>query len=526
MSIGFSLFIVGSAAAAGWGAGWWFHHSAAAPADRFPDKAQDDLARLSDQLSRSQEQLQQAQAEVTRLQHEAERVQSKASQERLVLDVARRDAARTKDFIAQLQHLAQHLAEDVGEHNTRVQAINLELGAGSTEAQVVLTAVAKLLDANAHLQDQLETAEGKLQRQSLQLKTHMAEARTDALTGLANRRAFDEQLRQLERDYHLHGQPFCVMVIDVDNFKAFNDSHGHHAGDEVLRHVARVLEEKLGSSALVCRYGGEEFAALFPLADLNATKLMAEQARLALGAVRVPWKGKLLQITACAGLAQLSGEETAEQAVARADAALYAGKTLGRDLGHWHDGHSCHRLEIHTAGSQALPTHRDPLTGLATRAALQDDLQRRLAKQVRGSTEPLAGLLIELDGFPALTARYGESAGETMLRATAQFLRAALREMDHVARFDRQQFALLLPGASRLEAEGIAERLRVAIEKCKLPAQNGLLTFTISSGLAMAAPGDTLETFCQRLQRATAAAQAAGGNCLRACDAQPLAATH
>ncbi|HIF30295.1 MAG TPA: GGDEF domain-containing protein [Planctomycetaceae bacterium] len=102
-------------------------------------------------------------------------------------------------------------------------------------------------------------AEEKLEEQQQELQKQIS----DALTGLANRRAFDGEIMNLERALLETRNPSCVMMIDVDHFKKFNDNFGHQAGDEVLRGVGRVLLDQLADEAMACRYGGEEFCAIF-----------------------------------------------------------------------------------------------------------------------------------------------------------------------------------------------------------------------------------------------------------------------
>lgn len=151
---------------------------------------------------------------------------------------------------------------------------------------------------------------GKLERLAL----------TDELTGLGNRRAWEEGLgRELARARR-EGKPVCVAILDFDRFKRFNDSHGHQAGDRLLREVAGLWRSQLRESDLLARYGGEEFALLFPGP--------VKEAREALERLRslMP-EGQ----TCSAGLALYNGYETATSLVGRADAALYEAKAAGRD---------------------------------------------------------------------------------------------------------------------------------------------------------------------------------------------------
>jgi diguanylate cyclase (GGDEF)-like protein len=146
-------------------------------------------------------------------------------------------------------------------------------------------------------------------------------ARTDALTGLPNRRAWDEEL---EREILHAGRtetPLCVALLDLDYFKQFNDMNGHPAGDSHLKEVASLWRTRLRSADLIARYGGEEFAVLLTATD-------AHQARQVIETLRdcVP-----REETVSAGVAEWDGAESGLELLSRADAALYRAKRKGRD---------------------------------------------------------------------------------------------------------------------------------------------------------------------------------------------------
>ncbi|HEV2871623.1 MAG TPA: sensor domain-containing diguanylate cyclase, partial [Actinomycetota bacterium] len=145
-------------------------------------------------------------------------------------------------------------------------------------------------------------------------------ARTDGLTGVANRRAWDEELpRELARAAR-SGQPVCVALLDLDHFKAYNDEHGHQAGDRLLKAAAAAWESRLRKTDLLARYGGEEFAVLLPDCALGNAMEIAERLRTAQP-----------EVTCSIGVADWDGREDIGRLVARADRALYAAKAGGRD---------------------------------------------------------------------------------------------------------------------------------------------------------------------------------------------------
>ncbi len=160
------------------------------------------------------------------------------------------------------------------------------------------------------------------------------QAREDALTGLPNRRQFEEALA---RDFALArrgAHPLCLALLDIDHFKRINDSWSHSVGDQVLREVGAVLEGERRSSDLVARLGGEEFALLMPDTLLEEAQLVCERLQAAFHA-RSRWAGlETLQVTFSIGVVALRREDTGEDLYRRADAALYQAKHDGRDRLH------------------------------------------------------------------------------------------------------------------------------------------------------------------------------------------------
>jgi diguanylate cyclase (GGDEF)-like protein len=146
-------------------------------------------------------------------------------------------------------------------------------------------------------------------------------ARTDDLTGLPNRRAWEEQLpRELGRAAREEA-PVCVAMLDLDHFKDYNDDSGHQAGDRLLKQSASAWTTQLRTTDMLARYGGEEFALVLPGCTLSDGQLLVERLRAAMP------DGQ----TVSAGIAQWDGKETPELLVGRADRALYAAKKGGRD---------------------------------------------------------------------------------------------------------------------------------------------------------------------------------------------------
>ncbi len=152
---------------------------------------------------------------------------------------------------------------------------------------------------------------------------------TDHLTGLANRRRFERQLEREVSRTQRYGRPFCLLLLDIDNFKQVNDSHGHEAGDEVIRRLALTLQAGTRGIDLAARVGGEEFAVILPETDFVGGLDVAERLRIAVREMNVPLIG---QVTASFGVAEFPvSAATGRELVSVADAALYQAKRGGRD---------------------------------------------------------------------------------------------------------------------------------------------------------------------------------------------------
>lgn len=166
-------------------------------------------------------------------------------------------------------------------------------------------------------------------RRSLQATIEMATL--DALTGLHNRRFLDTHLDRAVAIAAETGKPLCLLILDVDHFKAINDGFGHDVGDEVLRQVAGRLRASVRASDLACRMGGEEFAVLMPDADLAEGRAAAERLRLVVE--REPFSGgeQSVAVTTSVGLALALPGDGARELMRRADRGLYEAKATGRN---------------------------------------------------------------------------------------------------------------------------------------------------------------------------------------------------
>ncbi len=177
--------------------------------------------------------------------------------------------------------------------------------------------------------------EGKLRAMTVSLsarsQTLEHAALTDALTGMQNRRYFDDALKEYLDEFRRIDKPVGLMILDLDHFKLVNDTHGHDVGDEVLRAVADCLKDMTRYHDVVARLGGEEFAVVAPNMDNEMLHRLAERIRRSIAGMAVLSGNVRLKVTASVGLAVWDRKESAENFFRRADQQLYQAKKLGRN---------------------------------------------------------------------------------------------------------------------------------------------------------------------------------------------------
>jgi len=201
--------------------------------------------------------------------------------------------------------------------------------------------VSGLTSATRKVQHENETLEKRLDdstREVARLRDHLEQVRrdamTDALTNLANRKAFDEHLEAACARSEAEGGTVTLAVLDIDHFKRFNDTWGHQTGDQVLRYVASVMGRVASAPRIAARYGGEEFAMIFPKEGLAQVENALESVRKEIASRSLRRRStddELGAVTLSAGFAQRRPGETASALLDRADKALYASKHAGRN---------------------------------------------------------------------------------------------------------------------------------------------------------------------------------------------------
>jgi diguanylate cyclase len=200
--------------------------------------------------------------------------------------------------------------------------------------QEIIRDTHKMAASSQQLNQKLNEATSQIEKLSEKLEKTEREVLLDTLTGLNNRKAFDQKLEALCRDFAQENGLFSVIMLDIDHFKKFNDQYGHQIGDEVLSLVGWHLKENLKGKDFPSRYGGEEFIVLLPNTKMDKACIVAEHMREGLSKKKLKVKktGQTLgNITVSMGVSQIRREDTAASVVERADKALYLAKKSGRN---------------------------------------------------------------------------------------------------------------------------------------------------------------------------------------------------
>lgn len=240
---------------------------------------------------------------------------------------------------AWLSALMAKVEGDINRHAFELDELAEELNAVPPDDPAsMMAAAAAMLVANRRLQSELATAQAEITSQQRKVDALAAESRTDTLTGLANRRSFDEELGRRLDQWRRHKVPVSLLLIDIDHFKQINDRYGHPIGDQALKWVARVQSEALRQMDVAARYGGEEFAVILPGTKLADAGNVAERLRATISAM--PFRHEELEfpITVSIGVSVTMQDDEPAAFLKRADDSLYAAKKNGRDRAFLHNG--------------------------------------------------------------------------------------------------------------------------------------------------------------------------------------------
>jgi diguanylate cyclase len=195
-------------------------------------------------------------------------------------------------------------------------------------------ATKQMADSNRILSSQLRDASSEMTQLRASLVKVRAEAMSDGLSGLGNRKMFDLTLRQRFSEAAADRTDLCLLLCDIDHFKKFNDTWGHPTGDQIIRFIASSMQKAALPDYLPARYGGEEFAMIMPRTGLAEARMVAESLRVAIESKKLFRRSTnedLGRVTISVGIAKRTATDTPASLLERADAALYASKRGGRN---------------------------------------------------------------------------------------------------------------------------------------------------------------------------------------------------
>ncbi len=188
-----------------------------------------------------------------------------------------------------------------------------------------------VISSNSALKDELAKTHEVLTEQRRQIDALRTEVRIDGLTQLANRTAFDEKLNEMIVLHKRYSDPFSLLMVDLDYFKAINDTHGHPAGDRLLKGVAQKIKATLRGTDFLSRFGGDEYAIILIKTDIATATEVAWKLCEEVRGSRFLLDDAALTMTLSIGVAEANEMDTEETLLKRADAALYRAKAAGRN---------------------------------------------------------------------------------------------------------------------------------------------------------------------------------------------------
>jgi diguanylate cyclase len=251
----------------------------------------------------------------------------------------RREREQTLKALMALVASTKQLETDVDTHTTELASVGRTVEdlstAGGFEAvqKTLLKQISVALDSNRRMENDLVCTRYQLEEQAQELDRTRKEARTDALSGVPNRKGFDERLQYALSSYKRTHESFALILADVDHFKWINDTHGHNAGDQVVTILGETLARCIRPNDFVARYGGDEFAILLTSIDEAAAVRVADRIRSTIEQTNfdVCRDGSRLAVAFSMGIAISEEYDTPESLLERADKALYMCKQSGRN---------------------------------------------------------------------------------------------------------------------------------------------------------------------------------------------------
>ena len=260
-----------------------------------------------------------------------------ASPDRETVDRIGHELQRLMTSVSQSASQAGHRAGHFGEQLSGFKAALASTAPDAFDPYLgdMLAGTAEMKSSVEALQQRVSRSQDVIDRLRNELERARGEALLDPLTGILNRKGFDQRLQRLLAEPPPPGTSHCLVMLDIDHFKKVNDTHGHLIGDRVIQGLGEVLRSAVTDPSLAAaRYGGEEFAIIVPHSTLDRSAQVAETVRARAKAMRFRNRATqdvVLTVTVSGGVAAMQDGDDAAALISRADAALYASKHAGRD---------------------------------------------------------------------------------------------------------------------------------------------------------------------------------------------------
>ncbi|MEM6414714.1 MAG: GGDEF domain-containing protein [Pseudomonadota bacterium] len=244
--------------------------------------------------------------------------------------------------VSKVANAVKQSGSDSNEFKKDIGTLTAEIAGAAASADPsvgsILEGVAKIVqsvsETNEKLESQLAESSDEISFLRESIDTIQHEALTDTLTGIHNRKAFDQSISEILERANETGEPVTLILADVDHFKRFNDRWGHQTGDQVLRLVAEMMKSNVKGKDVLARYGGEEFAIILPDTPIDNGANLANKIREAIGARSLKKRRtneNMGSVTMSMGIATFCDTDTVETLIERADQCLYAAKHQGRN---------------------------------------------------------------------------------------------------------------------------------------------------------------------------------------------------
>lgn len=438
----------------------------------------------------------------------------------------------------QLQVISNRVAGNLDEHTNTVADLGGQITETSSDApEQIIMSINEIIEANQEIQNQLAEAQSQILEQSEMIENASKQARTDALTGLANRRALDEYLTDCLKNSN--GRVVGLLLTDIDHFKNFNDTYGHTTGDAVLASFARAITQVCGEDCYPARYGGEEFAVVIAGASTEEIVSISAKIRHYASEQVISYDDLELNVTASGGLCIVKPGDDLNSAYERSDRGLYRSKEMGRNRGYWiengemlpfpvpgkestevepvekkedaTDSRSAAKKSRQPEESEAVVEKKEPSPREPEQAASPDsstsevlDLQTFLGKlegyidQLKRADLPGTGIMVEALGFDDPASEEVMQGWET----TVSLVQANLRGIDAVCLFRQHTLCIFFPGCSQDAALERTSRIQQTLYNELPDWESGAAPTRFSLAVAQVTQHDTSAEFLNRLETA------------------------